>query len=85
MSWKIRLLLGIVGFTIVMSMKPIVDTYGNDYPCSMTGIGCESSWELLSDTWVEFTCMTIGLSGVGLIAIGLLYDLGKKNNIPESK
>lgn len=71
----------VIGIAIIFVSNAIGFFYHNPYPCSISGIGCSSFWELLSDTWgsgVQYFGTMIGLAFAILGVMMYLRDNKKK-------
>lgn len=65
---------GIVsGLVLVVIGTLIATMFAVEYPCTISGCGCDSVWEMLHDTWAGLVGTVITLLGMILFIRSLLY------------
>lgn len=55
----------IIGLLVAIVSAVIGNVFSNPYPCSVSGIGCESVWESLSDNVVSYLSLFGVIAGIG--------------------
>ena len=74
MKYKIKL----IGL-LIMSVSIVIGfVFRNPYPCSISGIGCSSIWEMFSDTWSDWISFIGVILGSWLIMSEGIYNFMNK-------
>ena len=62
----------IAGVIIFVLGILIIYFFQVDYPCTMSGCGCENIWQMLHDTWADLVGFVLILFSGACIACSLL-------------
>jgi len=58
---KAKFIIPLISIIIGLLM---IQFFKNTYPCTISGIGCESAFHMLKDTWIETLGTCFFLSGI---------------------